>query len=171
MLDASFPEKIWQDGFAATCGAVDREGFKVSFGALNLGFLKDAGVDGIVFAGELLFRPEVAARKKAAAKFAPFSSFPPSERDVALIVPKSIAAAELKQEITKIAKAKCKGQFDLENVSIFDLYSGKGVEDDKKSMAFSMRFRSDTKTLKAEEVNKVFEAICAELSKKYKLRA
>ncbi len=164
-------DKIWQDGFAATCGAVDREGFKVSFGALNLGFLKDAGIDGIVFAGELLFRPEVAARKKSAAKFTPFSSFPPSERDVALIVPKSIAAADLKHEIVKIAKAKCKGQFDLEDVNIFDLYSGKGVEDDKKSMAFSMRFRSATKTLKAEEVNKVFEAICAELSKKYKLRA
>ena len=55
-------------------------------------------------------------------------------------------------------------------MQLFDSYAGKGVEEGCKSLAISLSFRSAEKTLQAEEVNKVFDAVCAELSKKRKLR-
>ena len=58
----------------------------------------------------------------------------------------------------------------MESVELFDTYSGKGVDDGFKSLAFALSFRSPEKTLQTDEVNKVFEAVCAELGKKRKLR-
>lgn len=47
---------------------------------------------------------------------------------------------------------------------------GKGVPEGSKSLAFALSFRAEDRTLQADEVSKVFDAICEELSKKRKLR-
>ncbi|MFR6032622.1 MAG: hypothetical protein ACLUKN_05260 [Bacilli bacterium] len=87
------------------------------------------------------------------------------------IADKNEKASEIANEITRIAKQKLKGaSFELENLSIFDSYEGKGVAEGSKSLGFALSFRSSEKTLQTEEVNKVFDAICQELSKKRKLR-
>ena len=162
---------LWESGYAATCGFVGREGFELRFGAVNLNALKDSGIEKIVYAGELVFKPEVAGRKKSVSKFKSFSTFPASTRDVALIVPEGACAGDISNEIAKSAKSRLKGEFELESVSVFDVYQGKGLPEGTKSLAFELSFRSHTKTLKAEEVAKVFDAICADLSKKYQVRA
>ena len=72
----------------------------------------------------------------------------------------------------KIAKQALKGaDFELESCEIFDIYRGAGLPEGSKSLAYALRFRSNERTLQTDEVNKVFDAICAELSKKRKLRA
>ena len=72
----------------------------------------------------------------------------------------------------KIAKQALKGAaFELESCEIFDIYGGAGLPEGSKSRAYALRFRSNERTLQTDEVNKVFDAICAELSKKRKLRA
>ena len=162
---------LWQSGFAAACGSEKREGFCVNFGAVSVAHLRELGIDKIVLAGEISFRPEVAGRKKGAEKFKAFSAFPPAVRDIAIIADKNEKASEIANEITRIAKQKLKGaSFELENLSIFDSYEGKGVAEGSKSLGFALSFRSSEKTLQTEEVNKVFDAICQELSKKRKLR-
>ena len=162
---------LWQSGFAAACGSEKREGFCAKFGAVNVAHLRERGIDKIVLAGEISFKPEVAGRKKNAEKFKPFSPFPPAVRDIAIIVGKNEQASDIANEITRIAKQKLKGaSFELDNLSIFDSYEGKGVAEDSKSLGFALSFRSCEKTLQTEEVNKVFDAICQELSKKRKLR-
>lgn len=109
--------------------------------------------------------------KKAPEKFKPFSSFPAAARDIAVIAKADESAAGVAFEIQKAAKQKLKGaEFDLESIELFDSYSGKGVEEGCKSLAFALSFRSQEKTLQTEEVNKVFDAICQELGKKRKLR-
>ena len=41
----------------------------------------------------------------------------------------------------------------LEDVALFDVYAGNGIEDGKKSLAFSLRFRADDRTLTADEAS------------------
>ena len=164
-------DPLFEEGYAGGCGMVDREGFELRFGAVNLGALKDFGVDRIVYAGELVFKKEVADRRKAAAKFAQFSQFPASVRDVALLVPADAQASDVAFEIGKAAKSRLKNAFALESVDVFDVYAGKGIPEGFKSLAFALTFRAPDKTLKAEAVAKVFDEICAELGKKYQVRA
>ena len=44
-------------------------------------------------------------------------------------------------------------------MTVFDLYQGKGLPEGKKSLAFSLVFRSSTRTLTDDEVNAVFAQI------------
>lgn len=163
---------LWEQGYAASGGFVGREGFELRFGALNLDLLKGAGVDRIVYAGELVFKPEVAGRRRGVEKFKPFSQFPAAVRDVSVVLPASTPSAEVSAEISKIAKSKMKGaDFALESVDVFDVYQGAGVAEGSKSLAFSLTFRAPGKTLKTEDVNRVFDAVCAELSGKFQVRA
>ncbi len=166
-------EPMWQEGFSAAFGSEKREGFTVRFGAISAAHLRDLGIGRTVYAGEIAFKPEVAGRsKKGSEKFRPFSQFPAASRDVAIIVGNEENAADVESEIRRIAKQKLKGKgFDLESVELFDIYRGKGVGEECKSLAYALSFRSAEKTLQTDEVNGVFDAICAELSKKRKLRA
>ena len=165
-------EPFWEAGFAAGCGSEKREGFRVRFGAVSVALLRERGIDKPVWAGEISFRADVAARKKSAEKFRAFSPFPPSPRDLAVIVEESEPAKLVVDDIVKIAGQKTKGAgFELESCAIFDIYRGKGVPEGFKSLACALRFRSNDRTLQTEEVNGVFDAVCRELSKKRKLRA
>ena len=165
-------EPIWEAGFSAGCGSEKREGFRIRFGAISVAHLRERGIDKNVWAGEISFRADVAARKKAAEKFKAFSAFPPSSRDLAVVVEESESAQNVTNDILKIAKQALKGaDFELESCEIFDIYRGAGLPEGSKSLAYALRFRSNERTLQTDEVNKVFDAICAELSKKRKLRA
>ncbi len=164
-------EALWQEGFSAACGSDKREGFVIRFGAISVKHLRDRGIDRVVYAGEIMFKPEVAARKKGAEKFKQFSQFPTAARDIAVIAKSEERASDIASEIQKVAKQKLKNaEFELESVELFDSYSGKGVDEGCKSLAFELKFRSQERTLQTEEVNTVFDAICQELGKKRKLR-
>ena len=162
-------EDFWESGFVGGCGIVGREGFEVRFGAVSISHLRELGFSAPVFAGEIVFKPEVAARKRGSEKFKSFGSFPASERDIALVVEKSLPASEAEKEILKAAKKSVKG-FSLESVSLFDVYEGKGLPEGCKSLAFSLSFRAPDRTLKTEEIGKAFDSICSEIGKKFKLR-
>ena len=58
-------------------------------------------------------------------------------QDVALVVPQEVPAEEVLAALREGA-----GEL-LEDVALFDVYAGKGIEDGKKSLAFSLRFRAD----------------------------
>lgn len=163
---------LWQEGFAAEFGSEKREGFQIKFGAINLAHLRERGIEKVLWGAEVTFKPEVAARKKTSTKFKAFSQFPSATRDIALIVPAEKPASEVYSEITRAAKAKIKGKnFEIESIKLFDKYVGKGVENGFKSLGYALTFRSDEKTLQTEEINEVFEDICAELAKKFTIRS
>jgi len=55
----------------------------------------------------------------------------------------------------------------LESVSLFDIYRGKGTQwSDKKSMAFSLIYRSVEKTLKTEEIDEIHAKVIHTLEKR-----
>ena len=56
---------------------------------------------------------------------------------------------------------------DLEQVHLFDVYTGKGMEKGKKSLAYNFIYRSSSKTLTDKKVNRaherVMQLLCSEL--------
>jgi phenylalanyl-tRNA synthetase beta chain len=75
------------------------------------------------------------------------SSYPVASQDVALVVAQEVPAEEVLAALREGA-----GEL-LEDVALFDVYAGKGIEEGKKSLAFSLRFRADDRTLTAEEAS------------------
>jgi phenylalanyl-tRNA synthetase beta chain len=89
--------------------------------------------------------------------FQPIPRFPATVRDIALIVDTDISH----QQISEIIKS-----FPLvEQVTIFDVYSGEQVPPGKKSVAYRITYQSPTQTLTDEEVNKVQQQILDRLNK------
>ena len=83
------------------------------------------------------------------------SSYPPMTVDVALVVPADVPAAEL-------AEALAIGGGDLlEDVRLFDVYTGEQVGEGNRSLAFTLRFRAPDRTLTSEEANTARDAAVA----------
>ena len=78
----------------------------------------------------------------------PISSYPPTSQDVALIVDAAATAEDLRQTLQEGA-----GEL-LESIELFDVYSGEGISEGKKSLAFALRFRAADRTLTAEEASR-----------------
>jgi phenylalanyl-tRNA synthetase beta chain len=75
------------------------------------------------------------------------SRFPAISRDLAIMVDRDVASADLMTVIRE------NGGNDLKNVTVFDVYTGSNVADDKKSVAYSLRFENAAHTLVDEEIN------------------
>lgn len=80
--------------------------------------------------------------------YRPLGRFPAIERDLALTVPEHVEAAALTAAI-KVAAGEL-----LEAVRAFDEYHGEQVGQDRKSVAFRLRFRSADRTLTDKEVDR-----------------
>ncbi|WP_368503597.1 phenylalanine--tRNA ligase subunit beta [Alkalihalophilus sp. As8PL] len=85
--------------------------------------------------------------------------FPAIQRDIALVVDRSVAAGEVEAVIRQT------GGKLLKAVHLFDLYQGEHMEEGKKSLAFSLTYLDPEKTLTDEEVTNVHENVLEELKK------
>ena len=85
------------------------------------------------------------------------------ERDLALIAPIKIPAAEILATIYETTSDI------LEKATVFDVYVGGQIPSGKKSIAIKLLFRDLTKTLKDDEVNKEINKILVKLSEKYEI--
>ena len=87
----------------------------------------------------------------------PLPQFPASERDLALLLPGTVTSGETSESIRRSAGP------DLESLEIFDLYIGDGIPAGVRSVAFRLRFRSATKTLKDKQVDKNMRTVLKRL--------
>ncbi len=154
----------WQAGHSAASGNIEH-GWSAQIGLLNLALLKSLGIEGRVQAGCFAILPEKLSAGAARRRFAEFSLFPAALRDLALVVDQATPAAEVQKALAKIARAATGSAFAVESVSVFDVYRGAGLPDGKKSLAFSLVFRSAERTLTDDEVNGVFEKVQDEIVK------
>ena len=93
-----------------------------------------------------------------ALKFKEASKYPEIKKDVAFIVDNNITNKEI-EDVIKHAGGRL-----LDNTDIFDIY--RDIEEGKKSMAYSLTFKDDTRTLSDEEVMQVFNNIIKEVTEK-----
>ena len=93
------------------------------------------------------------ALEPAPKKFTPLPKYPSVQRDTAILVPEAIATGEMVAAIWE-EKEKL-----VENVELFDVYQGKNISQGFKSVAISVTYRSQEKTLKEKAVAKVHQRI------------
>ena len=72
--------------------------------------------------------------------------YPSSSRDIALIVDKNTRHEDIVRTARRSAPA------ELEAIELFDIYTGPGVPEGRKSMAYSLTYRSAQRTLTDDEV-------------------
>jgi phenylalanyl-tRNA synthetase beta chain len=84
-------------------------------------------------------------------------TFPPVDRDVALLVPDHVPSASVSAAMSAQAGAL------LEDVSLFDVYAGEGIPAGMRSLAFRLRFRAAERTLKDSEVDKAVQSMLGRL--------
>ena len=93
-------------------------------------------------------------------KFKEISKFPSVNKDLAVVVDKNVEAITLEMQIKKST-----GKI-LNEIKVFDIYTGKGIDNDKKSIAFSLNFGKMDATLTDEEINLTMEKIINDLENK-----
>ncbi len=154
----------WQAGHSTLQGNM-AYGFTARYGLLDLAQLKALDIEGNVYAGVFAILPERLGQGRKRNRYQPFGLQPAALRDVALVVDASEQAGTVLKELTKHARKAAKG-FDLEDVSLFDVYQGQGLPEGKKSLAFSLTFRAADRTLTDDEVNKAFATVLEQIGSK-----
>ena len=98
-------------------------------------------------------------KKVGKMKYKEISKFPGVKKDLAVVVDKNITAGEIATNIKKAAGSLLLGS------EVFDVYEGAGIEEGKKSLAFSLEFGANDRTLTDEETNQVLEKVIIALEK------
>jgi phenylalanyl-tRNA synthetase beta chain len=123
------------------------DGQKIGWlGMLHPNLEKQLGFDTQVFLFEL---DQNLMLNKRISVFRSLSKYPSVTRDLALIVNEDVSASEI---INCIKKS---GETVLQDVIIFDVYRGKGIEEGKKSIALSLVIQDDMQTLTDSEVDAI----------------
>ena len=112
---------------------------------------------------------DVSVIESAAAALGPVeapavSPYPVATQDVALVVAASVPAAEVEAALT--AGAAAEGSGLLEEVALFDVYTGEQAGEGNKSLAYTLRFRAPDRTLTDEEVTAARDAAVAEAGRR-----
>ena len=100
------------------------------------------------------------AKKVGKMKYKELSKFPTVRKDLAIIVDKK----ELAQDMLKTIKSS--GGKLLQDAKVFDIYEGKGIPENRKSIAFSITLGAQDRTLTDEEINGAMEKIIKGLESK-----
>ena len=93
--------------------------------------------------------------------FTELSRFPSVRRDIALLISDKINVSEIQQLIEKTG-----GEL-LDAVWLFDVYTGQGVEEGKRSLAFAIQWQHPTRTLEDAEIKTGMDNILQVLENTY----
>lgn len=86
-------------------------------------------------------------------KYEGIAKFPAVNRDISMVVPKSVLVGEIEHMIAQ------RGGKILEHYELFDIYEGSQIQEGYKSVAYSITFRSKEKTLEEAEVTSAMKKI------------
>jgi phenylalanyl-tRNA synthetase beta chain len=122
--------------------------------------LTEFGIDQDVFAFE--FDVHILANiERDGRKFVEPGKFPKVLRDFAFIFDKTVIAEEI------ITHIKNEGSNLLKAVKLFDVYEEESIGKDKKSLAFSLEYGSDERTLTETEVEKDFTLLINSVTQRF----
>jgi len=133
-----------------------------TFGELHPRVLETLRADGPLVAFEVILDRIPAAKQKPtrAKPVLELSAFQPVSRDFAFIVDRNVKAGDIVRAAQGVDKKL------ITDVSVFDLYEGKGIEDGKKSIAIAVTLQPRDKTMTDEEIDAVAAKLTAEVGKK-----
>ncbi|MGI5820987.1 MAG: phenylalanine--tRNA ligase subunit beta [Bacteroidales bacterium] len=91
--------------------------------------------------------------------YQPISPYPSVKRDLSLILDRSVDYGKLEEIAFKYGGSK------LKKVTLFDVYEGANLGDDKKSYALNFVLQNESKTLTEEEINKIMNKLISAFEK------
>ncbi len=139
-----------------TAEILSLQGDKIGWlGMLHPTLEKQLGFDTQVFLFEL---DQDRVLEKQIPKFKPLSKYPSVRRDIALIVKENIAVSEIINCIKGCAEPT------LQDIEVFDVYRGKGVEAGSKSVALSLIIQDCSQTLTDHEIDAIFNRLLETLT-------
>jgi phenylalanyl-tRNA synthetase beta chain len=140
------------------CAGIYRNGSLIGHvGLLDPRAQQALDLDQPVFLFELTLEGLQARRVPNAA---PLSRFPEVRRDVAIIVDAGVHAAEINACVAQAADET------FRNLKLFDVYQGKGIDPNRKSIALGLTFQHVSRTLTDEEISVSVNEIVAALETK-----
>ena len=150
----TFEKKEIPDLHPGVCGSIMLDGKQIGvIGKIHPSLTKDD-----IYAVELSLEALMAKVKPI--KFKAALKYPEIVKDMAFAVKKDITS----EEVVNVIK-KAGGKL-LTDIKLFDLYTGEHVSSDEKSLAYSLTFSSNDRTLSEDEVMKVFENIISKVEEK-----
>lgn len=140
-----------------TAQVLSEAGEKIGiFGMLHPSLEKQLGFETPVFLFEL---DQDLLLNKTLYQFKPLSKYPLVSRDLALIVKEAVTADDI------IASIKSSNEMTVQDIVLFDLYRGKGIAEDHKSVAVSITLQNFSQTLTDVEIDAIFNNILQTLAK------
>ncbi|MDU6325612.1 MAG: phenylalanine--tRNA ligase subunit beta, partial [Bradyrhizobium sp.] len=132
------------------------------FGELHPRALEALKADGPLVAFEVILDriPAAKAKPTRAKPVLELSAFQPVSRDFAFIVDRKVKAGDIVRAAQGVDKKL------ITDVTVFDVYEGKGIEDGKKSVAIAVTLQPRDKTMTDEEIDAVAAKITADVGKK-----
>jgi phenylalanyl-tRNA synthetase beta chain len=132
------------------------------FGELHPRALDALDAEGPLMAFEVILEriPEPKAKPTRAKPALELSPFQPVTRDFAFVVERGMKAGDLVRAAQNVDKKL------ITNVTVFDVYEGKGIDPGKKSIAIAVTLQPRDKTMTDEEIEAVAAKIVAEVAKR-----
>ncbi|MCK4400966.1 phenylalanine--tRNA ligase subunit beta [bacterium] len=145
--------------FTQDCSAsIDIQGRRVGIiGEISSNVLEKYSIDEKVFLLEIGFS-DLSKHINLSPVFKPVPKYPASERDIAFTINENVSNADIMSVMWKA------GGEIVEDIKLFDIYRGKQVLSAHKSMAYSICYRSNKRTLYDEEVNQAHSRIERQLA-------
>ena len=131
-----------------------------SLGIVSKKILKAMDIDVEVYFAELSWTALMKETKKNKVTYTEISKFPAVKRDLALLLDKSVAFADI-EKIAGESERKL-----LKSVTLFDVYEGKNLPAGKKSYAVSFYLQDDNKTLNDKQIDAIMKKIQTNLEQK-----
>ena len=142
------------------CAAVSVNGVTLGYmGQVHPLVAKNYGLDCEVYCAEIDFT-KAFDMMLPEPTFTPLPKYPAVTRDLSLVCDEAVTVAELENVIIAA------GGKLLRNVKLFDIYRGKGIDEGKKSVAFSLELRADDRTLTDADSEGVVSKVLAALAEK-----
>jgi len=135
------------------------DGKKVGFfGALHPQAQKSLDINNATF----VFEIEMSAlEKRNLPQAVGVSKFPSNRRDIAILVQDSVKIGDILNVIGKV------GGNQLVDLNLFDVYKGKGIEPNYKSLAIALTLQAVDRTLEEKDINQVVDNVVAALAEQF----
>lgn len=141
------------------CALINRNGAPVGcLGALHPRIQRQLEIERPVILFEVLQSALLIAKLP---EFKEISKFPEVRRDIAFVVDKNLQIGPIMDKVRVVA-----GDY-LEDLKVFDLYSGKGIDPHRKSVALGLTFQHPSRTLNESEINASVEKVVQTLQQDF----
>ncbi|WP_194442433.1 phenylalanine--tRNA ligase subunit beta [Pseudoalteromonas simplex] len=135
------------------------DGKKVGFfGAVHPQAQKSLDINNTAF----VFEIEMSAlEKRKLPEAVAVSKFPSNRRDIAILVEDHVKSGDILNVIEKV------GGNQLVDLNLFDVYKGKGIEPNYKSLAIALTLQAVDRTLEEKDINQVVDNVVAALAEQF----